>query len=431
MEIKPELLAAETSPDKEISARRLHILVIYSAYTTRSNLLDSLYSFRNYTDHYIYYYNVRFRKIPKLFFSIKFDLVIFHTLFFSNKFDRVRQVKVFEKVYALCEAQSKKVVTPQDEFINSDIVCDFINRAGIDAVFTVQPENVWKDIYGSIDARTKIYSILTGYLDSKRIAECAHFLSSERHRHITIGYRAIAKPVPWWGRHGYLKECIARVFEQQLLVNNISFDISTEEKDAKAGLSWYSFLGSCKYILGVEGGTSVLDYNGSIKVTTEEYVRIHPHSSFEEIEMACFPNVDGQFEGYAISPRHLEACMTGTCQILTEGFYSGVLLPNVHYIPIAKDFHNISDVLGLVKSDCLRKEIVNNAYRDVVLSGKYNMEIFPSTVIGELGMYPIYNYDGRVKFKMYVLFLMLNVLNFIDRCAAVILNKAKQVFGKR
>jgi hypothetical protein len=412
--------------------RRLHILVIYSAYTTRTNLLDSLYSFRNYTNHFIYYYNIRLRDIPKIICSIKFDLIIFHTLFFSNKFDRVRQLRLFEKVYQLCENQSRKVITPQDEFVNNDIVCDFINRAGINTIFTVQPKNVWTDVYKLIDEeKTKIYSVLTGYLDDKRIAEYSHFLDPLRQRNITVGYRALTKSVLWWGRHGYLKERIARVFEQKLWINKIDFDISTETKDAKAGQSWTNFMGDCKYTLGVESGTSLLDYDGSIKLATETYLLTNSHAKFEQVEAACFPNLDGKFEGYMIAPRHLEACLAGTCQILTEGFYSGILKPNIHYIPIAKDFSDINEVIKKIKSDIFRKDIVDNAYRDIVASGKYNMNIFPMTVIGDLSIYPFQSFSHLDKLIMKTLYSTLRVLDLFDRCVAIIINFIEKFFEAR
>lgn len=411
--------------------RRLHILVIYSAYTTRTNLLDSLYSFRNYTNHFIYYYNIRFRNIPKIFYSIEFDLIIFHTLFFSNKFNRESQVKIFNKVYKLCESHVRKVITPQDEFINNDIVCNFINRANINGIFTVQPKNVWNDVYGLIDQeKTKIYSVLTGYLDNKRISECAHYLDPRRHRNITVGYRSLTKPLLWWGRHGYLKERIAREFEQALLTNKIDFDISTKTKDSKAGHSWISFMGNCKYTLGVESGTSIFDYDGSIKLATDAYLLAHPHAKFEQVEAACFPNLDGKFEGYTIAPRHLEACITGTCQILTEGFYNGILKPNVHYIPVSKDFSDINEVINKIKNDNLRNEIVSNAYKDIVKSGKYGMNIFPSIVIGDLSIYPLRSSGCLENLKMGALYRILIVMDLFDRCIAIIKNLAEKFLFK-
>ena len=54
---------------------------------------------------------------------------------------------------------------------------------------------------------------------------------------------------------------------------------------------------------------------------------------------------DGRLQLFAISPRHLEACATRTCQVLVEGEYSGVLRPGEHYIPVRKDLSNLDDVL--------------------------------------------------------------------------------------
>lgn len=403
------------------SKRRLHILVIYSGYTTRTSLLDTLYSFRNYTRHRVYYINIAIRRIPQFLYKIKFDLIIFHTLFFSKKFDRKQQLAIFDKIYGLIKHPSRKVLIPQDEFINSDIVCNFIKKIDADAVFSVQPESEWDLIYKNIDRKkTKIHRVLTGYLDSKRVRYCAKFLDKSWQRNIWIGYRCIGKPVPWFGRHGYLKEKIAIVFENACRFAGIDCDISTEDKDAIVGLGWYDFLGNCQYVLGVEGGTSIHDEKGSIKLATEEFNSEYPDASFEEIESACFPNIDGNFHGFAISPRHLEACMTGTCQILTEGYYSGVLMPNVHYIPVSKDLSNVDEVISLVKSDCVRNQIITNAYRDIVLSGKYDIKQFAKTVIGEISLYPSSLYVERLeKLKMLVIYCILFVLDKIDRFIAI------------
>ena len=142
------------------------------------------------------------------------------------------------------------------------------------------------------------------------------------------------------------------------------------------------FLGNCKYILGVEGGTSIYDRNGVIKSRVDEFLKCNPTASFELTESKCFYGLDGKFKGFAISPRHLEACMIGTCQVLTEGEYSGILIPYKHYIPVAKDFSNLNEVIEILKSDHLRKSIVSNAYLDIVESGYYSFEQYPRVVIG-------------------------------------------------
>ena len=83
----------------------------------------------------------------------------------------------------------------------------------------------------------------------------------------------------------------------------------------------------------------------------------------------------------AISPRHLEACATRTCQVLVEGEYDGVLVPNRHYLELKRDFSNIEEVLEAIKRDDLRDEITENAFRDIVESGRYTNRSFVDVVL--------------------------------------------------
>ena len=72
----------------------------------------------------------------------------------------------------------------------------------------------------------------------------------------------------------------------------------------------------------------------------------------------------------------MECCATKTCQILTEGDYNGILKSGVHYIELKKDFSNLDSVLIDVVDDNKRKQIVENAYNDIVLSKKYTYSKF-------------------------------------------------------
>ena len=73
-----------------------------------------------------------------------------------------------------------------------------------------------------------------------------------------------------------------------------------------------------------------MDWDGQVHEATGKYVKNHPDADYDEIERNCFPGMDGTFKGVAISPRHLEACATETCQILIEGHYNGILVPDKH-----------------------------------------------------------------------------------------------------
>jgi hypothetical protein len=310
-----------------------------------------------------------------------FDLVVFDSSFFSGIWSPKRFARSAERFAALRDHPAVKAALPQDEFINTDVLCDVLQALGVDCVFSVAPESEWPKIYPSIDpAKVRFYRVLTGYLDERLAAEIGALDASSPDRRIDIGYRAY-RATPALGRHGFLKTQIAEVFRDAAPRAGLKIDISNRHEDAFVGDAWYRFLLRCKYTIGVEGGSSVLDRDGSITKRVDEYLAAHPDAPFEDVERACFPGADGGLALFALSPRHLEACATRTCQVLIEGGYNGILAPWKHYIPLRRDFGNLEEVLRLIREDGLRATITEAAYRDVVASGAYSYAGFANHVV--------------------------------------------------
>lgn len=82
------------------------------------------------------------------------------------------------------------------------------------------------------------------------------------------------------------------------------------------------------------------------------------------------PGWDGHALG-AIGPRHLEAAAARTCQVLVEGGYSGVLEPDVHYLPVRPDLTDVDAVVERLGDRRLVAATAERAYADLVLSGRY------------------------------------------------------------
>ena len=120
----------------------------------------------------------------------------------------------------------------------------------------------------------------------------------------------------------------------------------------------------------------MLDRDGSLRQCCERVLAEHPDATFEELEAQCFPGRDGEFGLVALSPRHLEAVATRTCQVLIEGEYDGVLEPDRHYIPLRRDFSNLDAVLETMRRDDERERIVETAYREIVASGAWSYPRF-------------------------------------------------------
>jgi len=360
-----------------------NILIVYyfKTYPLRVNIADHLYSFERYAPHRCYYLNLAVRRLPKYLLNVPFDLIVFHTTFLSQRWGEFDHL--VQKARLLKKLKAVKIVLPQDEFFNTDVLCEFINEFGVQLVFSVMPDSEWSKIYTKVDPRkTRFLRVLTGYLENSTLKRIERLSQIIRKRPIDIGYRAW-RAAPWLGRHGMLKAQIANVFLENASKSGLVVDISTNDQDTFVGDEWYKFLLRCKYTIGVEGGSSILDRDGSLKEKTEMYLDKHSNASFDEVEAECFPGLDGFANLYAISPRHLEACATRTCQVLIEGEYNGILKPGKHFIELKREFSNLKEILKEIKQNRSSLRITDQAYKDIVASGKYTYKGFVDLVITE------------------------------------------------
>jgi hypothetical protein len=365
--------------------RRGPILVVYYAreFPLRATIFDHLYSFRRYAGRPCFYLNLAERRPARHLFRIPFDLVVFHTTFLSQRWDVAHFHRLVDKAQPLRDVSGVKIALPQDEFLQTDALCEFVRAFHVTHIFSVMPEAEWPKIYPTVDrSRVRFSRVLTGYLETETLARIERFAASASPRDIDIGYRAW-RAAPWLGRHGMLKHDLADVFRRRAPEAGLRVDISTRDEDVLLGDTWYAFLLRCKYTLGVEGGASILDRNGEIRRRTEAFMQENPKASFAEVERACFPGVDGTVRLVAISPRHLEACATRTCQVLVEGEYNSILKPGLHYIELKRDFSNVDDVLDLIRRDTRRAELTERAYEDVVVSGMYTYRCFVQSILGD------------------------------------------------
>lgn len=367
---------------------KLNILVVlhHPSRKMRTTIIDHLYCFEKYSTHNVYYLNTFYStELADEIKDLEFDLIIFHTIFLSHRWETKEFTELIhsDKLKTLKESNSVKIALPQDEWIYTNVLCDFINIFGVSHVFSVSPKSEWKIIYNNVDFNyVKFHEVLTGYLENSRVDRINNLADKVKTRIIDIGYRARGGRA-WLGKQGYIKGEIAEIFKNATLGTKISTDISIAENDVFLGDAWSRFMLLCKYFIGVEGGSSVIDRDGEIRRKVEFYESQHPGASFLEIREACYPAQDGNLKLFALSPRQLEACSTRTCQILMEGDYNGILKPGVHYIELKKDYCNLNEVLKIVEDDNLREKITDNAYKDIVESGKYSYENFVQYVLSE------------------------------------------------
>jgi hypothetical protein len=341
----------------------------------RESVADHLYALRRYSRRPTIYLNLAVQRPPRWLRRVPLDLVVFHTTFLSKRGTPAYWQKLVDRARPLKQLDAVSVALPQDEYLPPARLCDFVEEFGIDHVFSVAPESQWPVIYPTVDReRTRISHALTGYLEPRTVARIERAAAGTE-RTIDVGYRAKNLPA-WLGRHARLKTQIGDAFARAAPEHGLSTDISMRPEDVLTGGDWVRFLASCRYTVGVEGGASVLDHDGSLRTCCERVLAERPAATFEELEAECFPGRDGEFGLVALSPRHLEAVATRTCQVLIDGEYDGVLKPDRHFIPLRRDFSNLDDVLETMRRDEDRERIVETAYREIVASGDWSYPRF-------------------------------------------------------
>lgn len=373
----------------------MRVLIVYQLpdKIERNTILEHLYSFEKYSTGIDFHYINVYTGIPWYLGLIKYDAVILHYTFLAGERFLKSEKPWIRKTRFLKHISGYKVAMPQDEYDHTERNCTLFKRINVQALYTcfMRKEDIELAYPYATTGVRKIFSVFTGYVDENILPTLEGKVRPYKDRPIDIGYRARKLPA-YFGRHGQLKYELVEFFGKVLPDYDFVYDISNTNNNVrsedpnlvKLGSQWYEFLLNCKAFIGCEGGSSLLDRNGEIKEKVRQYTELHPEASFAEIEKNCFPGQDYNIECFAVSPRHFEAAMSKTLQILVEGEYGGVLVPGRHYIPLKRDFSNYKDVLDTLKDADKCQQIIDTAYEEVVLSGKNTYRRFVERVIADI-----------------------------------------------
>ncbi len=148
-------------------------------------------------------------------------------------------------------------------------------------------------------------------------------------------------------------------------------DISLNPADRFDEAQWAAFLNRCRNQLGTEAGGDFFELTDATRTAVNAYERAHPMATADEI-IGRFFRVEGErIPVRTISGRHAEAAGTRTTQVLFEGHYSGYMQPDVHYIPLRKDFADLDDVFRKLRDDGHCRKIADNAYEMAIAELTY------------------------------------------------------------
>lgn len=275
---------------------------------------------------------------------------------------------------------SVKVAFFQDEHFGCAKRFKFINEYGIDLIYSCFAPSAFKDYYFKFTGPRDVRSCIPSYVDGALPAIAARFSLPRDQRPVDIGYRG--RPVPcYMGKGTYEKYEIGDVFAQKCAQKGLKLklDIGLTSKGRLYGDDWNRFLGSCRGMLGVESGSDLVDIGGKAFDACAKLYEENPEMPFGEMyQRAGLARLDNNMSYRTISARHFEAAAFMCVQILFEGEYSGMMKPMVHYIPLKKDFSNFDEVIMMFNDGELCGRLVENAYNDLIASGRYTYESFIS-----------------------------------------------------
>lgn len=349
--------------------------VPFYALPLRRTVKNHLYCFEHCGSYPVIFINVDYGIPIFLLKKMQIKAVIFHTSFLVMRWTPRLFEKKTKNADFFKRLSCPKIALPQDEFIHTQLLMTFFQAVNISHVYSCAAETEWDNIYPGLKERgVKFHTVLTGYIDEEDIQIAAHSINFQE-RSIDIGYRTQHMPA-WLGQHGALKIQIAEKTKEIAASLGLKIDISTELKDVLPGPKWLAFLGICRAVIGVEGGASILDRDGSLREKIEQIEHTTQEPERSRLCEEILKDYEGNLNLKALSPRHFEACLTRTYQILVEGDYNGILKPHVHYFPVKKDFSNLQQALESLKDPAHVQKITEKAYQDIVGSGQYTYKKF-------------------------------------------------------
>jgi hypothetical protein len=340
-----------------------------------NTIVDHIEAFERYSKHNVAVYSNLGTLSSQLDLN-KFDVIIIHYSIFilSNNYLSKSAIKRLRDYTGL------KVSFIQDEYRRIHEMVDRLAYLKTDVLFTCFPESEFNHIYPSekLPSLSK-YNNLTGYVP-ERLTQYTNQPPTHA-RPLHVGYRGRKLPY-WYGALGSDKWKIVEKWQEHVPEDTLRTDISCRETDRIYGAKWIDFLSSCKTTLGVESGTSVMDFTGQLEKQVDSHQLTHPYDTFEMVQKKYFIEQEGCHKLNQISPRCFEAIALKTVLVLYEGEYSGILIPGQHYIALKKDFSNIEEVLVLIQDDDYLQGMADRAYQEIALNPSYGYQAFIENVDG-------------------------------------------------
>jgi hypothetical protein len=304
--------------------------------------------------------------------NLQFDAIILDYSFLSARNGHARMFEPWRRNFGWFKKFDCPIIAiPQDVGMGHGYLDDWLEELGVSAVFTTLDH---PDLFQKTRKIASIQKCLPGYVDERVAQEYYHFLFPHQRRHLDIVYRARKLPLQF-GVAGHWKTKIAELIKP--MAHNVGLRTSIEvgNKCTIYGTSWLDFLASSRMTLGTEGGYSTVDKYGELRTACEMLEAQHPQKTFHDLARLMPAGWD-EYKLFTATPRHLEAAMTLTTQILLEGNYCGLFEEGRNCIMLAKDLSNLAEITYVASHPDVVEKMAVQAFKDVIMSGTYSYSKF-------------------------------------------------------
>lgn len=372
----------EAVATKKAQDKRLKLAVLYDSIGSMhvSTIEQHLEAFSKYSIHAVTYvpatpsfWNSSPENVQRMVDLSYFDAVVVH---YSVRMSITEHLD--EGLARTLESfNGFKVLFIQDEYEGTEIARQWMDRLQFNLIYTCVPESGHEQVYPSYRfPGTEFLSTLTGYIPENSAIE--KYAKPLDQRQLLIAYRGRKLPAVY-GDLGNEKYRIGIEMKRRTEALGVAADIEVDDCKRIYGTAWYEFLGSARATLGTESGANVFDFDGSLKSAIAKLEAQKPSISYEEISAKILAPYDGLVHMNQISPKIFEAICLRTALVLFEGVYSKVVLPDVHFFVLKKDFSNAEEIIRKLQDSALVQAMTERAYRDIVASGKYSYQSFIRT----------------------------------------------------
>ncbi|WP_353439164.1 glycosyltransferase [Polynucleobacter sp. UK-FUSCHL-C3] len=343
-----------------------------TANTQAATVTEYLDALHKYSEHNVYEISM-LHHFPARIDLDRFDVVISHYSlsigpllkhYFGE--DLVRKLRQFKGL---------KAAFLQDEYREIKTYWKHINELGINVLFSCVPEGEIPKVYPAEKVpNLRVINVLTGYVPEALLKLEVVPVAK---RPIDVGYRT-RKMWYWLGALAYEKWFISEEFKRRAKAKSLglNLDLSTREYERLYGHAWTNFVASCKTVIGVESGASIIDFDGQLERRVDQYVSEHPQATFEEVSELFLKEYEGSLRLHQISPRCFEAAALRTPMVLFEGEYSNVLEPGRHFVVLKKDFSNFEEVVEKIKDHEYLQKMADRTYLEVALNPRWSYREF-------------------------------------------------------